>query len=100
MNKKNTSASGGQPKKSTSGKKSSTKRNDISSDTSPEPKLSKSPLFDKTSAVTISNAIDSLLTLIEKNPLKLVDTNAKGNVVKSYEKLIRKLVQEINSTRS
>ncbi|WP_347273198.1 hypothetical protein [Candidatus Kuenenia sp.] len=100
MNKKNSSASGGQQKKSTSGKKSSTKRNDISSNTPPEPKLSKSPLFDKTSAVTISNAIDSLLTLVEKNPLKLVDTNAKGNVVKSCEKLIRKLVQEINSTRS
>ena len=100
MNKKNTSASGGQPKKPTSGKKSSTKKSGMSSDTSPESKLLKSPLFDKTSIVTISNAIDSLLTQIEKNPLKLVDTNAKGNVVKSYEKLIRKLVQEINSTRS
>ncbi|MBW7942766.1 MAG: hypothetical protein H3C64_10350, partial [Candidatus Kuenenia stuttgartiensis] len=56
--------------------------------------------FDKTSAVTISNATDSLLALIEKNPLKRIDTNAKENVVKSYEKLIRKLVKEINSTRS
>ncbi|GJQ48580.1 hypothetical protein KsCSTR_27480 [Candidatus Kuenenia stuttgartiensis] len=100
MNKKNTSASGRQPKKSTSGKKSSTKKNGISSDTSPESKLLKSPLFDKTSAVTISNATDSLLALIEKNPLKRIDTNAKENVVKSYEKLIRKLVKEINSTRS
>ncbi|MBM4053190.1 MAG: hypothetical protein FJ264_00660 [Planctomycetes bacterium] len=99
MSEKNKSTPGGQPKKSTSREKSSAKKSRIIKEDIQESDLSKSPLFDKTSPSSISAMIDNLLTEIEKHPLKLIDKKDKETVFKSYEKLIRILVKEINSSR-
>lgn len=100
MSEKNKSTRGGQSKKSTSGEKPSAKRSRVVKEKTTESNLSKSPLFDKTSTSSISAMINNLLTEIEKHPLKLIDKKERENVLKSYEKLIRTLIKEINSARS
>ncbi|MCF6148064.1 MAG: hypothetical protein E3K37_05340 [Candidatus Kuenenia sp.] len=99
MGEKNKSTPGGQSKKSASGEKSSAKKSRVVKEKTPELNLSKSPLPDKTSPSAISSMINTLLAEIEKNPLKLVDKEKRESVFKSYEKLIRILIKEINSAR-
>lgn len=92
---KNTPANGKPFKKSASGKKSSTGKHQ-QEQTAPEQPTKTATLGN---AVSIIQKIDDIRSEVEGNPVKSFEKKDKEKLIQSYEKLISRLVWEINHSR-
>lgn len=96
MNEEKNMASEGKPqKKPTPSQKSSIKkpqRERIKSEDQKKPVETEAPL-------SLLQKIDDIVEEIEKKPLKSYDKKDQDKLLKSYERLILKMVREINNSR-
>ncbi|HHT9136278.1 MAG TPA: hypothetical protein ACFYEK_03445 [Candidatus Wunengus sp. YC60] len=93
---KNTNAEGQPSKKSLAGQKSPAKKPPKEQ---PKPAVqSKSPVS-VGSSLSLLKKVDEVAEEIENAPLKSFEKREREKVSQSYEKLIFKLVREINSSR-
>ncbi|MEP9411184.1 MAG: hypothetical protein HRF42_07225 [Candidatus Brocadia sp.] len=93
---KNTTAEGRSSKKSVSGQKPYTKK--------PQKERAVSSVQTKSveevkSALSLAKKIDDIVEEIESKPIKSFEKKEQERLLQSYEKLISKMVREINNSR-
>ena len=93
---KNTTAEGHSAKKSTSSQKSPAKK----SQTEPSKLEAQTKSAEDTSpATSLVKKIDNIVEEIESKPIKSFEKKEQERLIQSYEKLIFKMVREINNSR-
>lgn len=93
---KDTIPAGQSPKKSASRQKSLVKK--PKKEQTKSESQTGSPL-DTESAASLVKKIHEIADKIEKNPIKSFEKKEQEEIIKSYEKLICKMVREINNSR-
>lgn len=93
---KNTTAEGQSLKKSVPGQKSSAKKpqkGKLKPDVQPKSVEEVKP------ALSLAKKIDNMMEEIESKPIKSFEKKEQEKLLQSYEKLISKMVREINNSR-
>ena len=93
---KNTNAEGQASKKSVTGQKSHAKKPQKEQ---PKPVDQAKPTVDAGSSLPLIKKIDEIGEEIENKPLKSFEKKEREKIVQSYERLIFKMVREINNSR-
>jgi hypothetical protein len=93
---KNTNAEGQPSKKSVPGQKSPAKK---SQKEQPKPVVQTKSIIDAWSSLSFIKKIDDVGEEIETKPLKSFEKKEREKIVQSYERLIFKMVREINNSR-
>jgi len=92
----NTNAEGQPSKKSVTGQKSPAKKPQKEQ---PKPVAQAKPTIDAGSSLLLIKKIDDVGEEIENKPLKSFEKKEREKIVQSYERLIFKMVREINNSR-
>ena len=93
---KNTNAEGQPLKKSVTGQKSPTKKPQKEQ---PKPVAQTKSTVDAGYSLSLIKKIDEIGEEIENKPLKSFEKKEREKIVQSYERLIFKMVREINNSR-
>jgi len=93
---KNTTTEGQPTKKSTSSQKSPAKK---SQKERPKPEAQIKSVEDTSPASSLVKKIDDIMEEIESKPIKSFEKKEQERLIQSYEKLIFKMVREINNSR-
>ncbi|MFN3531839.1 MAG: hypothetical protein ACK41Q_04895 [Candidatus Brocadia sp.] len=93
---KNTTDEGRTSKKSVSGQKPSTKKPQKERVVSG---LQTQPIEEAKPALSLAKKIDDIAEEIESKPIKSFEKKEQEKLLQSYEKLISKMVREINNSR-
>lgn len=93
---KNTTAEGQSSKRSVSSQKSSAKKTQKER---VKPDVQAKSVEEVKSAFSLAKKVDDMVEEIEGNPIKSFEKKEQEKLLQSYEKLISKMVREINNSR-